>query len=696
MSIEYKLPFTASEIEEKLTKIDNLAEKSELPTKTSDLTNDSGYITSVPEDIIAEINALSSDIADIKAESLQQVPLFAGSIDGCTDTDKLYVLPDGFIYAYNTTTITHNPKNRIRESINSNGSQYVGENGEDGYKVKTRISSDGTETGSETYAVTGFIPCKVDAIIRTKNIEFDPNSTNSKIYLYNATFSSITYVAGGSATKHITSILNDENNIEGSIAQASAGSSPLTDTVAYIRISGLFNDTAIVTINEPLEPTTTTETGWHNTHHAFIPADYEDEIISLENRTTSLENRVDELSIGNNGVLTYVAEEAKRVAGIVQANRTVGSLTFTAMSDLHVEDRSISSDDVSYEQNRITNNLTSCRDAGLGLLELQKHLKLDFAAMLGDYSYTPLESTVEQVKKDLSYVKRSMTEGMKDIPNIWCTGNHDINYVSTGDRRMTEDELYAYLTSNNKGTIQDGEHIGRNYGYIDFENQKIRCIYLNTIDALDYPDNPYGTADDASEITAIQTQWLVDVGLNLTKKTEPTKWGIVLLSHHCLSIFPQVTTVLTAYKDGTSGSVDVETNKITTTVTYNFTSINRGEVICAIHGHNHNFNYRKISSEKWTEITEENAWLWSIGVPATETTRDNEVASNSDKTYAKFFGEFDSEGNAVYYEKTQGTATSTSFCVITIDRVNRKVHAIPYGAGSTDAEGKDTKREISY
>lgn len=49
MATEYKLSYTASEIDAKLNKIDSLAEKSEVPTKTSDLTNDSGFITGYTE-----------------------------------------------------------------------------------------------------------------------------------------------------------------------------------------------------------------------------------------------------------------------------------------------------------------------------------------------------------------------------------------------------------------------------------------------------------------------------------------------------------------------------------------------------------------------------------------------------------------------------------------------------------------------
>lgn len=52
-----------------------------------------------------EIDALKSDINDIKSGTIQQTPLFANSIDELNasgDTTKVYVLPDGYIYAYRT------------------------------------------------------------------------------------------------------------------------------------------------------------------------------------------------------------------------------------------------------------------------------------------------------------------------------------------------------------------------------------------------------------------------------------------------------------------------------------------------------------------------------------------------------------------------------------------------------------------
>ena len=121
------------------------------------------------------------------------------------------------------------------------------------------------------------------------------------------------------------------------------------------------------------------------------------------------------------------------------------------------------------------------------------------------------------------------------------------------------------------------------------------------------------------------------------------------------------------------GSVTVTANGVTTRINFDFTAADRGEVIANIQGHNHNFTAKKIGSEE--------EWLWRICVPNMDTTRENEAATSSDVNWAKQFGEFNASGAPVYYKKTQGTGESTSFCVFTIDRKNRKIHALHYGAG---------------
>lgn len=80
--------------------------------------------TAAHSGIREQINELSSEIADIKDESLQQTPLFANNIEECTDTSKLYVLPDGYIYGYVTKLV--NPTNQLKKAIDKDGAPYNG------------------------------------------------------------------------------------------------------------------------------------------------------------------------------------------------------------------------------------------------------------------------------------------------------------------------------------------------------------------------------------------------------------------------------------------------------------------------------------------------------------------------------------------------------------------------------------------
>jgi hypothetical protein len=88
------------------------------------------------------------------------------------------VLPDGEIYAYTTSTITSTITNQIPVSIKADGTQYTGDNGEKGYRPGYRINSSDEEVALSTFGCTGFIPCTVSDIIRTKNISFEASSNS--------------------------------------------------------------------------------------------------------------------------------------------------------------------------------------------------------------------------------------------------------------------------------------------------------------------------------------------------------------------------------------------------------------------------------------------------------------------------------------------------------------------------------------
>lgn len=99
MAIEHRLSYTASQIDERLGRIDRLASKSELPTKTSDLINDSDFATesSVDEkidDAISNIPSTSTeDVLEFVIEMGYANPIINDSNQVYTDNNNnVYIL----------------------------------------------------------------------------------------------------------------------------------------------------------------------------------------------------------------------------------------------------------------------------------------------------------------------------------------------------------------------------------------------------------------------------------------------------------------------------------------------------------------------------------------------------------------------------------------------------------------------------
>ena len=93
------------------------------------------------------------------------------------------------------------------------------------------------------------------------------------------------------------------------------------------------------------------------------------------------------------------------------------------------------------------------------------------------------------------------------------------------------------------------------------------------------------------------------------------------------------------------------------------------EPIAIFHGHCHNFRTEQVSSLN----------IWQIGIPELCVGRNNEYATQAD--YSAIFGELDESGTPVYHNKETGNAKDTSFNVVTIDRKNHKIYAHVFGAG---------------
>lgn len=371
----------------------------------------------------------------------------------------------------------------------------------------------------------------------------------------------------------------------------------------------------------------------------------------------------------------YVKEEAEAVAKAVRSVQTGKTLTFAAMADTHIGMALTSSNAVKTRE--------SAEMAGQGLAYLRNILPVHTAFVLGDLTWSDGAYAVQQVKDDWNGTVKRLSVGFGGLPSAWTAGNHEINYGIGRERSMTEDEIYGYIGKESSGLTRDSAYPQKCYGYMDFPIQKIRVIVLNTADTLsEYPESDPAIKAKSEWVGAVQLQWLADTALDFSDKENAAEWGIVICSHHPIAYGGQSgigrsLQILEAYRDGSKGSITY-TSDTAHTVSYDFTSGEKAEIICNIHGHSHNFVYRKRSSTSSTDGNVE-PWLWSFCIPCINCGRENEQATNE---YLKDnYGDFDASGNPVYYYKTSGTREGTSFCVITIDREAKMVYAHKFGAG---------------
>jgi hypothetical protein len=351
----------------------------------------------------------------------------------------------------------------------------------------------------------------------------------------------------------------------------------------------------------------------------------------------------------------YVKTEAEEVADKILSARNADTFVMACASDLHTTGSDVSSVGVLH--------------AGQAMSEIQNLTELDLVAILGD---VPTGDFEESAEAGFKYVKKCFSDIAKGVPFIQLQGNHD--ELPSDTTEIARQRYYAYIGANNVGTVTDYQHKFRNYGYRDFDNYKVRVVYINTADVskseMTYDNN----------ITSAQMQWFINTALKLSNKDEASEWGVIVCGHHPLNwvasgngSITKVLDVLNAYKGRASGSVTVDGESIA----YDF-STETSEFICHIHGHLHNFREEVLGSNKVLSITVPNACF----------NRNNEYGNHDYSTYpdvVKRYGDDgannDGTGTQRTYNKTSDTAEDTAFSVFCIDRASKTVNVFNYGAG---------------
>ena len=344
----------------------------------------------------------------------------------------------------------------------------------------------------------------------------------------------------------------------------------------------------------------------------------------------------------------YVITEAKEVADKVIASRTINSLVLLMASDIHVTHGS----DVR----------TAIKNMGLGMKSIREYITPNAVVFLGDYVYDTTPLSKEQGIEDIKLAKKYASVATNGINTIWMNGNHDVyqSAADYADYRLSDDEVYSLIGSNTTdNAIVDQDNVGRNYGYIDFDRQRVRLVYLNTTDinGVDYSSHL---------ISATQGQWLINTALDLSDKgTAEEKWGVIICTHIPAFSNPQLPAILGNFKDRASGT--------NFGISYDFSSA-KAELIANFHGHIHNFKVTDMTTNAGNTLK-------CICIPNACPGHENPYATDE-------WCEVNENGDAVSYPKTADTAEETAFNAVVIDRDNQTIHAFCYGAGYD--------REISY
>lgn len=375
--------------------------------------------------------------------------------------------------------------------------------------------------------------------------------------------------------------------------------------------------------------------------------------------------------LNTNSVPDYVAIEADRVARIVNKHQSADSIVFPFLADAHCGYYT----DTENEATRL---------AGQLLAEINKKVSFDFVVNGGDMTNGAWDTTREKTYEQCEDYSKLTYAGQNDIPCLWMPGNHDdAPYMATIDR-LTQSEVFSLIGRKSRvnNAVCDK---GCNYGYLDLDNRHLRIIYLDTDDKRNWGTVKVGAGEtspnylNAHNISGQQLKWLVNIGLDFSNKIKPEEWSIIICSHVPLTINGNITdavssavfqhntsNVATVLKDYLKGNDNTITHN-NTTIEYKFSQISqKAEIICAISGHEHRFSSDTLTGN-----------IVSIGCPNIMNGR--ERVSDDGNTYSKI----------------AGTAQGTSFCIITIDRINQKIYADCVGIGPNRVFSY-SENEITY
>lgn len=592
------------------------------------------FSEAVNPDIINE-NSESFIISELSKRN-QLKPEFADSLEELEtngDTTKLYVLPDGYIYAYKQITETVKDYTNLATTF------------EEGY----RLNSSGVAVAQSGATVcSDYIPFEKGTIVRIKGFGA---LTDYNTSVYSSSKAVLSTAKANSNTAYITYSYDSANEI---VTLESVYASN-----GYLRTSGVLTgttDDVIITVNEEIKESTVTSYKWANTGHAFVPADYEERIIDLEEDVLSLKNNV-EAGGGSSSeavaIPSYwsdmVAEKTETVKAL-QESGGKNCFSFAWASDTHIPDN---------DNGRTT-------DLGKVMAKMLDNCEIPFAVLSGDINTRASYATEEGLLNCQAQMSVHLAPLWGTDRLVMALGNHDGTWGDSSGhyrKQFTPERLWQVFF---RGQALDFRRVFSEdglYFYVDNIPQKTRFIVLNSHFGGEYAEDENGFAVNNRFATSCygqaQLDWLSNTALDM-----PEGYSAILTAH----VPPNIT--YTVDKELFIGIVNAYNNKSTYSGSYSgvdgWTSSNisvdftnaKGEIIAMFAGHVHgdSIDTETLSCPLLT--------ILSAGASANEAYEENAPT------------------------RTVATDTETSFDIVTVNKTTRKIYCTRVGAG--------TDRELSF
>ena len=493
------------------------------------------------------------------------------------------------------------------------------------------VPSDGT-----ALTITGVmeIETKVNAINTTLSKDYQYADTNYK----QVPLTDITFSVG---------------NISGTGAETS-GYRPYTSFINLDNDMIVKSDTyGIIVFVYDSDGTFISETGWVDS--AYIPFVDDRKVRILFDGSghpnNSASPQIDQIInsdiyIGIKRKKEYIEESVFDVLNNMEG-QDGNTLNLAFITDLHVT----AFEELPLRQVEVWNRNTN------GLARVDASRNIDFVVLGGDYLWNNTNTTLIRAERAYKLLQECFYQ-FKD-KQFALKGNHDDNSIAgNANYIVTDSARYGYLGQQytNDVNIKYGT-AEKSYGYIDFERQKIRALFINTVDIQSY------TGQHITGVSNAQLNFFADA-LNITE----SGWAIIVFSHHVLvnnetmAIDSEAYLTPTHGGDALWGIIQAFKNKtayskVSTLTNYEYSvSVdyqNNGsnEVIACINGHTH----RDLSA------TQDGILLIST------------TASGFSQTA------YDSTGTQIIY--TLDTQTETAFDIFSFDRKNETITASRYGAG---------------